>query len=51
MKKRASAFKMLKVAETLASAKVSTFDCISDKSLGFAVLDGQVIMVDGAFNS
>lgn len=42
---------MLQVADTLTSAKVSTFNCISDKSLGFAVVNGQIILVHGAFHS
>lgn len=51
MKKRASAFKTLKVADSLASAKVSTFNSLDAKSFGFAVLDGEIILVHGAFYS
>jgi len=49
MKERASAFKTLKVAESLASAKVNHMNFISDTSYGFAVLNNQIIMVHGAF--
>ena len=48
MKKRASAFRTIEVADSLASAKVSTFNYINDNSFGFAVLDEQIVMVHGA---
>ena len=49
MKKRANAFRGLKVADSLASAKVNTITYINDESFGFAVLDNQIVMVHGAF--
>ena len=49
MKQRASAFARLKTAETLAFAKVSVLAPITNKSFGFAILDDQLIMVEGAF--
>jgi len=49
MKRRANAFKTLKVAESLASAKVNHITYMSEGSYGIAVLDSQIIMVQGAF--
>ncbi len=49
MKKWASAFKTIKVADSLASAGVSRFNYINNDSFGFAVLDEQIVMVHGAF--
>jgi len=42
---------MPKLAETLASAKVSGVYPIHNKSFGFAVLDDQIVMVCGASDS
>lgn len=53
MKQRASAFAHLKnadIAETFASAKVGILSPITDKSFGFAVIDDQLVMVEGAFD-
>jgi hypothetical protein len=50
VKQRASAFAHLKNAETFASAKVGILSPITDKSFGFAVVDDQLIMVEGAFH-
>ena len=49
MKQRASAFALLKNADAFASAKVSVLSPITDKSFGFAVIDDQLILVEGAF--
>jgi hypothetical protein len=44
------AFALLKNAETFASAKVSVLSPIADKSFGFAVIDDQLILVEGVFS-
>ena len=49
IKQRAAAFAHLKTADTLASAKVSLLVPITNKSFGFAVIDDQLTMVEGAF--
>lgn len=50
-KKRAAAFKELKDADSLTSAKISPLNRINDGSFGFAVLDDQIILVHGVFYS
>lgn len=49
IKQRAAAFAHLKTADTLASAKVNLLVPITNKSFGFAVIDDQLTMVEGAF--
>jgi hypothetical protein len=49
MSERHSAFALLKNADSLASAKISTICPITNKSFGFAVLDDSLIMVEGTF--
>jgi hypothetical protein len=44
---RRKAFANIKIVEFLASAKVSVFMPINNKSYGFAVFDNQLIMVEG----
>ena len=49
MKQRASTFAHLKNAKTFTSAQVGPLTPITNKSFGFAIVDDELIMVEGAF--
>lgn len=49
MKQRASAFASLKNAESLASAKLSLLVSLTNGSFGIAVVNDQLVMVEGVF--
>jgi hypothetical protein len=50
VKQRASAFASLKNAESLASAKISLLVSLTNGSFGLAVVDDQLVMVEGVFS-